>query len=125
MSRTLIDVIVILALFVLGISWTVLRYGKAGERVAFAVVAILSPLIAVFSVFGLMYSIFTGKVNIGPVPMGLPEAERMVAQERQRMFGGELREPTLTLRWQRAYELELQREVEGVERFAQRILVNA
>jgi hypothetical protein len=125
MNHTLIDVIVIAILFVLGISWTVARYGKVGERLAFAIVAILSPFIAVFSIFDLIYLVCVGKVTVGPVPLGLPEAERMVAEERKRMFGGELREPILSLRWQRAYELELQREVEGVERFAQRILVNA
>lgn len=125
MSHTFVDIIVVVVLFVLGIAWTVVRYGKAGERVAFAVVAILSPLIAVFSVFNLIYLVCTRKVTVGPVPLGLPEAEHLVAEERQRMFGGKLREPTLTLRWQRAYELELQREVEGVERLAQRILVNA
>lgn len=125
MSRTVIDVIVIAILFILGISWTVARYGKSGERLAFVLVAILSPIIAVFSFFSLIFSVCTGKVKVGPVPVGLEEAERMVAEERQRMFGGELREPTFTLRWQRAYEIELQRGVEGVERFAQRILVNA
>jgi hypothetical protein len=119
-----IDIAVILVLFVTGIAWTVIRYGK-GERLAFTVVAVLSPVIAVFSIFSLLFLVITGKVKVGPCPAGLSEAEHMVQVERRRMFGGELREPSLALNWQRAYEIELQREAESIQRITHRVFVNA
>jgi hypothetical protein len=124
MSRTLIDFAVIFVLFAAGMSWTVIRYGR-GDRLAFTVVAVLSPILAVFSVFSLIFLVMAGKVKIGPCPAGLSEAEHMVEVERQRMFGGELREPSFALRWQRAYEIELQREAESVQRIANRVFVHA
>jgi hypothetical protein len=124
MSRTTIDIIVAILLFISGIAWTVGHYGKR-DRVAFTIVAILSPALAVFALFRLLFLVVTRKVTVGPCPPGLTEAERMVEQERQRMFGGELRQPSFGLRWQRAYELELQREAEGVQRVATRVLMNA
>lgn len=124
MSRLLIDIVVLAALFASGIVWTVTRYGSKGERFAFAVVAVVSPLIVLVSVFRFPFLVLTGRLKVGPCPPGLPEAERMVAEERRRIFGGELREPTLSRDWQRAYELELQRQIEGVERIAQRVLVH-
>jgi hypothetical protein len=124
MSRTVIDVMVTLALFVIGMGWTVFRYGKR-DRLVFAVVAVLSPLIVFISIFRLLYLVLAQKIKIGPCPAGLSEAEQLVETERQRMFGGELREPTMARSWQRAYELELQYEAERVQRIAQRMLVNA
>jgi hypothetical protein len=124
MSRTAIDVVVTLALFAIGMGWTVFRYGKR-DRLVFAVVAVLSPLIVFISVFRLLYLVLTHRVKIGPCPAGLSEAEQLVEAERQRMFGGELREPTMARNWQRAYETELQHGAERIQRFAQRVLVNA
>lgn len=124
MSRALVDITVTAMLFSAGIVWTVARYSKR-DRFAFCVVAVLSPLIAFISVFRLIFLVMTDQVKVGPCPAGLPEAELLVAKEHQKMFGGELREPTFSRNWQRAYELELQREVEGIERMAQRFLVNA
>ena len=124
MSHTTIDIAVTLILFAAGMCWTVFRYGKR-DRLAFAIVAILSPAISVFSVFSLLFLVITGKVKVGPCPSGLAEAEHLVELERQRMFGGELREPTLALNWQRAYEVELQREAESVQRIAHRVFLNA
>ena len=124
MSYILIDLAVGVLLFIVGISWTVIRYGTR-DRLAFAIIASLSPLLAVLSVFRLIFLVLANKVQIGPCPPGLNEAEHLVEVERQRMFGGELRKPTFALNWQRAYELELQREAEGVERIAQRVFMNA
>jgi hypothetical protein len=124
MSHTAIDIIVTLFLFVTGIVWTVFRLGTR-DRLAFAIVAVLSPVLAVLSVFSLIFRVATGKVKVGPCPVGLNEAEKLVHAERQRLFGGELREPSLARNWQRAYELELQREAEGVQRIADRMFVNA
>ena len=124
MSHTLVDIAVGLILFAVGMGWTVFRYGKR-DRLAFTVVAVLSPAIAVFSVFSLIYRSIFGEIEIEPCPPRLAEAERLVEAERQRMFGGELREPTFAIRWQRAYEMELQREAEKVQRVAERVFVNA
>jgi len=41
------------------------------------------------------------------------------------MFGGPMRVPTLARNWQRAYEIELQREAESVQRIAHKMLVSA
>jgi len=124
MSRTSIDVIVTCLLFVSGVTWTVYTYAKR-DRLAFAMVAILAPLLAVLSLIRVAYLVITSQVKIGPCPDGLAEAEVAVEQERQRLFGGDLRTPTLAASWQRAYELELQREAERVQRIAQRYLVHA
>ena len=124
MSRTLIDIAVLAILFASGIIWTVTRYGPKGERFAFAIVAVLSPLVVLISVFRFPFLVMTGRLKVGPCPAGLPAAERMVAEERQRIFGGDLREPTFSRDRQRAYELELQKQIESVERIAQRVLVH-
>ncbi|WP_433966008.1 hypothetical protein [Tunturiibacter gelidiferens] len=124
MSHTAIDIIVVLFLFVTGIVWTVFRLGTR-DRLAFAIVAVLSPVLAVLSVFSLLFKVITGKVTVGPCPAGLNEAEKLVHAERKRLFGGELREPSLARSWQSAYELELQREAESVQRITDRMFVNA
>ena len=84
-----------------------------------------TPAIAVISLFSLLIRLIIGKIEIGPCPAGLADAERLVEEEHQRMFGGELREPTFAVSWQRAYEIELQREAESVKRVAQRVFVGA
>ena len=124
MSSTWLDIIVVLILFAVGMVWTAVRYGKR-DRLAFAVVAVLSPFIVVAALFSVIFQVIRGKADVGPCPPGLAEAERLVEVERQRMFGGELRRSTFSLRWQRTYELELQREAESVKRIAQRVFVNA
>ncbi|HZL29044.1 MAG TPA: hypothetical protein VFC39_21135 [Acidobacteriaceae bacterium] len=120
MHSTLIDLGVLLFLFVLGVSSTVYRFAKH-DRLAFTVLAILSPAIVVISMFRLVYLLMTNNAPLRPVPVGLEEAEIAVEAERKRMFGGELRRPTLARDWQRAYEMELQREAEHIQRFAQRV----
>lgn len=121
MSHTLIDIAVLLILFGFGIGWTVYRYGKR-DRLAFAVVAVVSPVITVFALIVVLLRLCTGqKLQVKPCPDGLQDAERLVEEERQRMFGGELREPMYAKSWHRAYEAELQREAARVQRFAQRV----
>lgn len=118
-------IIVTLALFTVGISWTVFRYSRR-ERVAFMVIAIISPVLMVVSAFMLLVDVLRGNLpEVGPCPVGLTEAERLVEEERQRMFGGQLREPTFSLRWQRAYEAELQRGAETVRRGVDSVFAHA
>lgn len=124
MNHLLVDTVVIAVLFTLGVGWTVARYAQR-DRLAFTVVAVLSPIIAVCSVFSLIYLLIAGKVKIEPCPAGLSDAEHLVEVERQRLFGGDLREPSLSRNWQRAYEAELQREAERVQRVAQWVSVHA
>jgi hypothetical protein len=123
MGHALIDTAVVLILFGFGIGWTIFRYGRR-DRLAFAVVAILSPAIAVFALFMVLARLISGRpLQVGPCPNGLEEAELMVEEERQRLFGGDLRQPTYSRSWQRAYELELQRDATTVQQFAQRVFV--
>lgn len=125
MHHALIDTVAGIILFMAGIGWTVSRYAKR-DRVAFAVIAMLSPVIAVAAAVSLLIHLtFDLDTHVGPCPDGLEEAEILVAEERQRMFGGDLRKPTYARSWQRAYECELQREAAGIKRLAQRILVHA
>lgn len=121
----MIATIVTLALFTVGISWTVFRYSTR-ERVAFTVIAVVSPVLMVISVFMLLFDVLRGKIpEVGPCPAGLSDAERLVEEERQRMFGGPLREPSFSQRWQRAYELELQRGAETVRRGVDHVFAHA
>jgi|SRR6185437_3518695 len=124
MSHLFIDVIVTFLLFAIGVAWTVFRY-STHDRLVFAAVAILSPVLAILSLLMLFVDALRGKIEVGPCPAGLSEAERMVEQERQRMFGGPLREPAFSLRWKRAYEMELQREAERVQRVAHKVFAHA
>lgn len=125
MSHALIDTIVGIVLFSVGMGWTVFRYA-ARDKVAFALIAILSPFIVVISAVRLLYLLIRMKrPQVGPCPEGLTEAERLVEEQRQRMFGGELREPTFARSWQRAYELELQLEASKIKRGVQKVLVHA
>ena len=125
MNHTLIDLTVGFVLFGFGLGWTVFRYASR-NRLAMAIAAVLSPLIAVIAVVFVLFNLVTGReLHIGPCPDGLPEAERLVEEERRKLFGGELREPSYSRSWQRAYELELQRELAGVQRIAQRVFAHA
>ena len=125
MKFSIVDIFTIASLFVCGIAWTVNRYGKHGERAAFAVVAILSPVLAVVSLIATLIDVVRGRAQISPVPLGLQEAEETVETERQRLFGGERRSPTFSISWQRAYEIQLQRKAEGVQRVADKIFAHA
>jgi hypothetical protein len=121
----MVNVIVTLSLFTIGIAWTVFRFGTR-ERVAFTVIAVISPLLMVISAFMLVFDIVRGELReVGPCPAGLTEAERLVEEERQRMYGGPLREPSFSLRWQRAYEAELQRGAERVRRGVDSVFAHA
>lgn len=124
MSHALIDTVVVLVLFVCGMAWTVYRYARE-DRAAFTILAVLSPAIAVFAVIHLLFLVLTKRVQIGPCPVGLAEAEKAVEIERQRLFGGELREPTFARDWQRAYEVQLQHDAESIKRAAERVFVHA
>ncbi len=125
MSHTLIDLLVGFVLFGFGLGWTVFRYASR-NRLAMAVAAILSPLIAVIAVVFVLFNLVARReLHIGPCPEGLPEAERLVEEERQKLFGGEAREPSYSRTWQRAYEAELQRELTQVQRIAQRVFAHA
>ncbi len=125
MSHMLVDTAVVLILFGFGIGWTVFRYGKR-DRLVFAVVAILSPAIAIFAAVIVFFKLAAGRApQIGPCPDGLEEAEFMVEEQRQKMFGGDLRPPMYSKSWQRAYELELQRDAAKVQRIAQRVFIQA
>jgi hypothetical protein len=125
MTHPAIEFIVVISLFVVGISWTIFRYGQR-ERIAFTVIAIISPVLLVISAFMLLFDVLRGNFpEVGPCPPGLSEAERMVEEERQRMFGGQLRQPSFSLRWQRAYEIELQRGAERVQRGVDSIFAHA
>ena len=124
MSGTAIDVIVGLTLFVLGVSWTVYRYARH-DRTALTIVAVLSPVIAVVAIVRLVYLAVTKRVTVGPCPVGLDDAERAVAIERQRLFGGELKEPSMAVSWKRAYQLELQQDTDRVQKVAERYFIPA
>jgi hypothetical protein len=121
----MIDTLSGLILFVAGMGWTVSRYAKR-DRAAFAVVAVLSPLLAIIAAISLAIQLILNiETRVGPCPDGLEEAEQLVEEERQHMFGGELRKPTYARSWQRAYELELQREASKVKNFAQKVFIHA
>ena len=121
MSTVLVDIIVGTAIFILGIALTVHRFGTR-NRIAFTVAAILAPLVAVVAMLRLLYLIARGRVALEPCPEGLEEAEKIVALQRQKMFGGPLRAATFTASWKTAYERELQKETERVQRVAERYL---
>lgn len=125
MGHALVNMAVVLILFCFGIGWTVYRYGRR-NRLAFAVVAVVSPVIALVAFLVVIVRLLAGnRTQMGPCPDGLPEAERLVEEERQKLFGGDLREPAYSKYWQRAYEIELQREAAKVQSIAQKVFVNA
>jgi hypothetical protein len=121
---TTVEAIVVVVLFVIGMASTVRRYASH-DRTAFAIVAILSPILMVFATFRTMYLILTGNLSVTPCPPGLEEAELLVEQERQKMFGGEARTPTFSASWKLAYDSELQRDADRVQRMAVRYLQHA
>ena len=119
MSSIVVNIAVGVTIFVLGIALTVRRFGSR-DRVAFTVVAVLTPAVALFAMFRLAYLFLCNRVELDPCPQGLEEAEKIVEIQRQQMFGGALRESSFTASWQKAYERELQKETERVQRVAQR-----
>ncbi len=124
MSTPWIDIAVGASIFVFGIGYTIRKFATQ-DRLAFTVVAILTPLAAVVAVFRLFYLICRGKAQCGPLPARLEEAEIIVEQQRQQMFGGEVRKPAFTRSWQRAYERELEMDTERLQKVARRFLAVA
>ena len=119
MGIALSSIAVGFAIFALGIALAVRKFGSQ-NRIAFMAVAIVTPFVAVFAVFRVITLAISGKASVEPCPMGLAEAESMVEHQRQQMFGGLLRTPSLTRTWQRAYERELRKDTGRVKDFAQR-----
>ena len=121
MSTLLVNIAVGTAIFILGIAISVYRLGTR-DRLAFTVVAIVAPFVAVIAMLRLFYLFARNRVTVDPCPEGLEEAEKIVALQRQKMFGGALRAASFTASWQMAYERELQKETEKVQRIAERYL---
>jgi hypothetical protein len=119
MNSPIIDLAVGATIFTVGLTLTIRRFGTQ-NRLAFTVAASLTPAIAVVAVLQLVYLIVRGKVKVEPCPVGLEDAEMAVERQRQLMFGGELRKPLYTASWQIAYERQLQRDTERVQRMARR-----
>lgn len=124
MSTALIDLSVAVVLYMLGITVTIMKFGKR-NRAAFTAVAIVSPIIAMLSVFRVLYLFLRGNLKVDPCPAGLEEAENLVEIHRQQMFGGKLRTPTFATSWKVAYDRELQVETERAQKIAERYLVVA
>jgi hypothetical protein len=118
----LIDIAVALAIFILGIALTVRRFGGP-DYPALMLGAVLTPALAIIAVFCVFYLAFRRKTLMDPCPDGLEEAEKIVEIRRQQMFGGQLRPPSITASWRRAYQLQLQMETQRVQSFARRYLV--
>lgn len=94
MSMSGINIAVGVVIYTLGISLTVRRFGT-NNRLAFAVVALIAPFVAVYAVFGTAGLILRGRpLVMQPCPEGLEDAERIVEEQRQRMFGGKMRAPS-------------------------------
>jgi hypothetical protein len=121
MNTTFIDITVGAVIFAGGLTLTIRRFGTQ-NRLAYAIVAILTPLIAVVAVLRVFYLSAKGQVKMEPCPVGLERAEMLVERERQAMFGGPLRQPLFTASWKIAYERELEKDTERVQRIAQRYL---
>jgi hypothetical protein len=125
MSKTLIDLLVVLAIFAIGMALTVRRFAYR-NRMALAVVAILSPAVVIIALIQTIFLVFSLKrPSVEPCPEGLEMAERLVEQHRQILFGGPLREPSFTAYWKRAYELHLQKDTQKVQQIAERYLTAA
>jgi hypothetical protein len=86
------------------------------------VAALATPIIAVVAVFYVVYARIVGKKVMTPCPLGLEEAERIVEQRRAQMFGGPVREPSMAASWRLAYQYELERETDRVQKMARRYL---
>jgi hypothetical protein len=125
MSTIGIDIAVGFAIFALGIALTLRRFAK-GEFLVLTLSALLTPVLALAAVVYVIYLIATtGNSQIGPCPLGFEEAEKIVERRRQQMFGGPLREPSMANSWRLAYQMELQRETDRVQKVARRYLVPA
>jgi len=124
MSTVAIDVIVGCVIFVLGIALTLRRFARQ-DYLVLTIAAIATPFIAVFAVFYVIYAMVARKKIIEPCPMGFEEAEKIVERRRQQMFGGALREPSMARDWRLAYQFELQRETDCVQKVARRYLIPA
>ncbi len=124
MSNLEIGVAVGATLFVLGVGSTI-RQVSSSSRITLTFIALISPVLAVVSVLRMIYLVLADKRIAEPCPPGLEEAERAVAVQRQRLFGGPLREPSWAPSIARAYEREVEREMEKVRSFADRVLHQA
>ena len=122
MSTVLVDVAVGVAIFILGIALTIRRFGGR-DYLILSLCAVLTPFLAVVAFFSLLYLTLRGQQLVDPCPEGLEEAERIVEDQRQRMFGGPAREPFIAASWRRAYQLQLQKETRQVQSVARRYLV--
>jgi hypothetical protein len=117
-----VDVAVGAVIFILGIALS-LRKFSGQDYIVLVLSAVLTPILAVFAVFFVLFAAIRGESSLDPCPDGLEEAERIVESQRQQMFGGPLRPPSISASWKRAYQLQLQKETRQVQTVARRFLV--
>lgn len=122
MSKFWIDVMVAAAIFCIGLAVTIRKFAGA-DSLPTIIAAVLTPVLAPISLIWVIVMGLAGKLEVDPCPIGLEEAERAVEIERQKMFGGPLREPTISVSWRLAYQRQLERETEIVRDVARRYLV--
>lgn len=122
MSTIVTDFAVGLAIFILGVAFTIRKFGGKDYPVLI-ICSVLTPVLALVAVISLVYSALRGRPIMDPCPEGLEEAERIVETQRQRMFGGPSREPYIAASWKRAYQLRLQKETRQVQSVARRYFV--
>jgi hypothetical protein len=121
MSTMLIDIAVGVTIFILGIALTIRRFGDQDYPVVI-LSAIVTPILAVIAMFYVIFLAIRGKNTLDPCPDGLEEAEKIVEIQRQQLFGGPARAPSISASWKQAYEMQLQAETRRVQKVARRYL---
>jgi hypothetical protein len=122
MSVFWIDFFVVAVIFCLGISVMVSKYAGS-DHIPTTIAAIMIPVLIPIAIVWVLWNILSGKAIVDPCPAGLEEAERAVEIERQKMFGGPMREPFISISWKYAYQRQLEKETERVRAMARKYLV--
>jgi hypothetical protein len=120
--RLVIEILAVYFVYVFGTSLLIWRYGTK-DRGPSALVAAVLPFIVVVSFFQFLFmALFRHAPLVTPCPDGLAEAELIVENHRQRMFGGRPVEPHFASDWANLYAMTVEQESVRVQKFARKVL---
>jgi hypothetical protein len=119
------EFLAIYGVYMFGSAVLICRYTRV-DRIPTVIVAWLMPALVLEALIeGTFLLLFKKYPRVRPCPVGLAEAEVVVEQRRQKMFGGESLPTTFASEWARLYGVTLEKEAKKVQKVARWVLATA
>jgi hypothetical protein len=120
-----VEILAIYGVYAFGATVLIWRY-IATDRGPTIVVAWLMPgVILAALIHGTYRVLFKKSPRVRPCPAGLAEAEVIVEERRQKMFGGERLATNFASEWTRLYGVTLEEEAKKLQKFARKAFAYA